>query len=254
MSGLNFPGSESMTFHGIFWCSFKNLTVTYSGKDVFTSSSHVYSQDQVCNSNHAECVLFSQSLVPRCNTKAYFYSTILDAISFATILNSLYVRSLWNLKSCALIQRPTDWLGSQLQIALDPRLKLTFAVSWMKAMLSKMPLNYQRSRFTWRNYGCARSLYGCSLWASSSFGGVVRSHVRAARKRRWRCKGQEREEEFSSLHSIDLSYFFSAMFLKVRQKFMAGQPEAQVSSIIINCVSCSSASGILLHLSKAEPA
>ena len=35
---------------------------------------------------------------------------------------------------------------------------------------------------------------------------------------------------------------------------MAGQPEAQVSSIIINCVSCSCASGILLCLSEAEPA
>ena len=32
----------------------------------------MYSQDQVCNSNHTECVLFSQSLVPRCNTKTYF--------------------------------------------------------------------------------------------------------------------------------------------------------------------------------------
>ena len=40
------------------------------------------------------------------------------------------------------------------------------------------------------------------------------------------------------------------MSLKVRQKFMAGQPETHVSSIIINCVSCSSASGILLRLSE----
>ena len=32
----------------------------------------MYSQDQVCDSNQAECVLFSQSLVPRRITKAYF--------------------------------------------------------------------------------------------------------------------------------------------------------------------------------------
>ena len=32
----------------------------------------VYSQDQLCDSSHAECVLFSKSLVPRRNTKAYF--------------------------------------------------------------------------------------------------------------------------------------------------------------------------------------
>ena len=32
----------------------------------------MYSQDQVCDSNHAECVLFNQSLVFRRNTKAYF--------------------------------------------------------------------------------------------------------------------------------------------------------------------------------------
>ena len=32
----------------------------------------MYSQDLVCDSNQAECVLFSQSLVPRRITKAYF--------------------------------------------------------------------------------------------------------------------------------------------------------------------------------------
>ena len=32
----------------------------------------MYSQDQLCDSNHAECVLFSQSLVPTLKTKAYF--------------------------------------------------------------------------------------------------------------------------------------------------------------------------------------
>ena len=30
------------------------------------------SQDQVCDNNHAECVLFSESLIPRRNTKPYF--------------------------------------------------------------------------------------------------------------------------------------------------------------------------------------
>ena len=41
VSGLNFSGSESTVFHGIFPCSFENLTVAYSGKDLFTSSRHV---------------------------------------------------------------------------------------------------------------------------------------------------------------------------------------------------------------------
>ena len=62
VSDFNVPGSESMVFHGIFPYSFENLTVdrlqwylrTYSGYTVR------YSQDQVCDSNHAECVLFSQ--------------------------------------------------------------------------------------------------------------------------------------------------------------------------------------------------
>ena len=40
----------------------------------------------------------------------------------------------------------------------------THVLSFMnKGHLSKMLLNYQRSRFTWKNYGSARSLYGCSL-------------------------------------------------------------------------------------------
>ena len=41
VSGLNVPGSESMVFHGIFPCSIENLTVKYSGKDLFSSYSHV---------------------------------------------------------------------------------------------------------------------------------------------------------------------------------------------------------------------
>ena len=39
-------------------------------------------------------------------------------------------------------------------------------------------------------------------------------------------RGGEREEKFSSLHSVDLSF---------RQRFMAGQPGARVKSIILNC-------------------
>ena len=35
VGGLNMPGSESMVFHGIFSCSFGNLTVAYSGKALF---------------------------------------------------------------------------------------------------------------------------------------------------------------------------------------------------------------------------
>ena len=35
------------------------------------------------------------------------YNTTLDVISFATIFDFLYVRSLWELKPCALIQWPT---------------------------------------------------------------------------------------------------------------------------------------------------
>ena len=71
----------------------------------------MYSQDQVCDSNYAECVLFSKSLESRRNIKTAQRS---DAISFATILDSLYFRSLWELKSCALIQWPTGWLGQWL--------------------------------------------------------------------------------------------------------------------------------------------
>ena len=39
--GLHVPGSESMVFDGIFPSSFQNLTVAYSGKDLFTSSGSV---------------------------------------------------------------------------------------------------------------------------------------------------------------------------------------------------------------------
>ena len=59
---------------------------------------------------------------------------------------------------------------------------------------------------------CARSLYGCSLRASffllllggGGGGGVARSPV----KEDARVRGGEREEEFSSSHSIDLRNLF----------------------------------------------
>ena len=37
----------------------------------------------------------------------YYYNTTLNVINFATIFDFLYVRSLWELKACALIQWPT---------------------------------------------------------------------------------------------------------------------------------------------------
>ena len=39
---------------------------------IYSRHPDMYSQDQVSDSNHAKCVLFSQSLVTRRNTKAYF--------------------------------------------------------------------------------------------------------------------------------------------------------------------------------------
>ena len=74
-------------------------------------------------------------------------------------------------------------------------------------MMSQMPLNYQRSCFTWRNCGCTPSVYVCSLLASFPFGGVVRSHAKAERKGDTSVMGREREEEFSSSHYIDLPNF-----------------------------------------------
>ena len=73
---------------------------------------HVVKTKRGCDSNHAECVLFSQSPHPNVTQRHTFYSTTPDTISFATILDSLYVRRLWGLILCALIQWPTSWLGS----------------------------------------------------------------------------------------------------------------------------------------------
>ena len=114
----------------------------------------MYSQDQVCDSNHAECVSFSQSLVPRRNTKAYF------------LQHNAGCYRLYN----------------------NPRFPVR--LQSIKVMISQMLLNYQRSRFTWRNCGCGRSLCRCSLLPGSPFGGVARSHARAERKRRRKCEGR----------------------------------------------------------------
>ena len=50
--------------------------------------------------------------------------------------------------------------------------------------LPALLFHFEKLRF------CARSLYGGSLRASSPFGGVARSHTRAARKRRRKFKGR----------------------------------------------------------------
>ena len=74
-------------------------------------------------------------------------------------------------------------------------------------MLSKMPLNYQRSRFTWRNCGCERSLYGCSLEVTSPLEESREAMREQHATEDASVRGGEREEEFSSLHSIDISNF-----------------------------------------------
>ena len=83
---------------------------------MYSSHPVMYSQDQVCDRNHVECVLYCQSPHQDVTQRHTFYSTTLDAISFATILDSLHVRSLWELKSCALIQWPTGWLGPNCRL------------------------------------------------------------------------------------------------------------------------------------------
>ena len=46
---------------------------------------------------------------------------------------------------------------------LGPIFKTHIRSFMNKGHLSKMLPNYQRSGFTWNNYGSVRSLYGCSL-------------------------------------------------------------------------------------------
>ena len=126
----------------------------------------MYNQDKVCI--QAECVLFSQSLVPRQITKAYFLQHNAGCYQLCNNPRFPVVRGLWKLKSCALIQWPTGWLGSSLQIALDPHFKhvRSFINKGHLALnATKLPVllfHLEKLRF------CARSLYWCSssLWRS----------------------------------------------------------------------------------------
>ena len=108
-----------------------------------------------------------------------------------------------------------------------------FAVSWIKAMMSQMPLNYQRSRFTWRNCGCTPSVYVCSLLASFPFGGVVRSHAKAERKRRHKCNGQGKRGRI-----FFLALYRSSQFLLIRPQTLYKSAECWKFSYLLVFKSC----------------
>ena len=76
---------------------------------------------------------------------------------------------------------------------------------WIKAMLSQNATKLQALSFHLEKL--LDSLNGCRLWASSPFGGVARSHARAARKRTRNCKRRGKRGGISSLHSIDHTRF-----------------------------------------------
>ena len=168
----------------------------------------VISQDQVCDSNHSECVLLSQSLIPRRNTKAYFLQhnagcyQLCNNPRFPVHSQSMEVKIMR-------IDSGAHRLVRELIADCLGHLKLTFTVSWIKAMLSKMPLNYQRSSFTWSNCGFARVAcmnVACEqvLSLRDSREATQEQHA----KEDISARGGEREEECSSSHSVARSSQF----------------------------------------------
>ena len=153
----------------------------------------MYSQDQVCDSNHAECVLFSQSLVPRRITKAYFLQhnagcyQLCSNPRFPDRSQSMEVK-IMRIDSVAhrLVRKLiADCLGPTFKTHVRSFLNKGHVVKNATKLLA---LWFHQEKLRFR----ARSLYGCSLWVSSPCGGVARSHTKAARKRRRKCKGREK--------------------------------------------------------------
>ena len=123
-------------------------------------------------------------LVPKRNTKAYFLRNNAGCYQLCNN-HRLPVRSqsmavkIMRINSVAhrlLRELIADCLGHRFETHVRSFIN--------KAMLSNIPLNYQPTRFPWKNCGCARSLNRCSQWLSSPFGGVARSHARAAREKK----------------------------------------------------------------------
>ena len=98
-------------------------------------------------------------------------------------------------------------------------------------MLSKMPLNYQRSCFTWRNWGfvhvaCMEVAYEQVLPLEEPREATREQHTNEDAS----VRGGEREEEVSSLHSIDIPNFFKHRGPKGAAKIHDGS--ARSSSVI----------------------
>ena len=116
----------------------------------------MYTQDQVCDSNHGECVLFSQSLVPRRNTKAYFlhHNTgcyqLCNNPRFPILSQSMGVKVI---RIDSVAQRLARELIAD---CLGPTFKTHVRSFINKGHVVKLPLNYQRSSFTWRNFRFVR--------------------------------------------------------------------------------------------------
>ena len=169
----------------------------------------MYSQDQLCDSNHAECVLFSQSLVPTLKTKACFLQD--NAGCYQLCNNPRFpVRSQSMEVKIMRIDSVAHRLVRELIAdCLEPTFKIHVRSFINKDHVVKNATKLPALLFHLEKLGfCARSLYGCSLRATSPFGGAARSHTRAAHKRRRKCKGRGKRGR-----SFFLAQYRSSQFL-----------------------------------------
>ena len=170
-----------------------------------------------------------QSLVPRCNTKAYFLQhnpgcyQLCNNPRFPVLSQSMGVKII-----CI------DSVAHRLVRALIPDClrPSTHVCSFInKGHVVKLPLNYQRSSFTWRNCGfvhvaCMDVACEQVLPLGESREATQEQHAKEDAS----VRGREREKEFSSSHSIDLPNFFKRRVSKGAAKIHDGS--ARSSSVI----------------------
>ena len=153
----------------------------------------MYSQDQVCDSNHAECVLFSQSLVTRHNTKAYFLQHNAGCSQFCNNPRFPVRRQSMGVKIMRIDLVAHRLVRELIADCLGPTFK-----THVRSFMNKGHVVKNASKLLGLSFYPKKlldSLNGCRLWGSSPFGGIARSHARAASKRRRKCKGRGKRGE-----------------------------------------------------------
>ena len=189
----------------------------------------MYSQDQVCDSNHAECVLFSQSLVTRHNTKAYFLQHNAGCSQFCNNPRFPVRRQSMGVKIMRIDLVAHRLVRELIADCLGPTFKTHVRSFMNKGHVVKNATKLPAFSFHLEKL-CLSACMDVACEQALPLGESREATRELYAKEDASVRSGKREEELSSLHSIDLLNFFKRRVSKGAAKIHGGS--ARPSSVI----------------------